>query len=124
MLTRLFSGKGLALGGSISLPCQYKHGDRVVTQDMKWIHSPAKELDFIVSSDKIPSACGDECYIIASSWIKRWMEYGKGNADLKSVGPIDSSHLVELDGDKLAMRSDIESKTDYRCVNKVMWYVQ
>jgi hypothetical protein len=95
-------------------------------QDPHFEHDATKEMDFILSCDKIPSACGDECYFISSAWIKRWMEYGKGKAPLQSVGSIDNSHLVECkdsSGTKTEnmIRLDIESKVDYRCVNKVMW---
>jgi len=116
MLTRLLSSTGL--GSSI---CKYKHGDVIISSDPNYSHSSDKEMDFIVSCDKIPSECGDECYVISSAWISRWMAYGKGKAALKSVGPIDNNHLIEESGDKLLIRPDIESKVDYRCVNKVMW---
>ena len=113
MLTRM-----LSMGGST--PGKYKHGDSIVVFDKAFNHTPEKEMDFIVSCDKIPPQCGDECYLISARWIKRWMEYGKGKGTLKSVGPIDNQDLVDEEN---KTRADIEQKIDYRCISKVMWYV-
>jgi hypothetical protein len=104
-------------------PGKYMNGDSELSVDKHFNHSPDKEMDFIVSSDKIPPQCGDECYLISAIWIKRWMEYGKGKAPLKSVGPIDNQHLVGTAGEETKTLIDIKSKIDYRCINKVMWYV-
>lgn len=114
MLARVLSAKGSLLG-------RYKNGDATLMKDKSFKHDPEREMDFIVSSDRIPPQCGDECYLISAVWIKRWMEYGKGKAPLKSVGPIDNEHLVEEGKNKTLV--DIESKVDYRCINKIMWYV-
>lgn len=116
MLNRLFAGIGRSHGNGA-----YKHGDKIMSRDKTFEHSPNKEMDFIVSCDKISPECGDECFIISSRWIKKWMEYGKGQADLSSVGPIDNNHLVEMNGNKLVIRVNIVPKVDYRCVSKVMW---
>jgi hypothetical protein len=104
-------------------PGKYKHGDSILVLDKTFNHIPDKEMDFIVSCDKIPPVCGDECYLISAIWIKRWMEYGKGKATLKSVGPIDNQHLVEMGDSEHKTCIDIAPKIDYRCISKVMWYV-
>ena len=96
---------------------RYKNGDSIIEYDKKFEHSCLNEMDYIVNCDAVSPRCGDECYLISTTWVKRWMEYAKGHKMLKSVGPIDNNHLVENN----KTRIDIESKTDFRCVNKMMW---
>lgn len=103
---------------------KYKNGSALLQWDKSSSHSPQRELDFLLACDKIHPQPGDECYLISSHWMKQWMEFAHGRAELKTVGPIDNSSLVERvegESNKYRTKTELEFRVDFRCISKVMW---
>lgn len=86
-------------------------------------HNPKEEFEHVEKVDSQRFNPGDECYLISAQWLNDWIKFSMSYRTRGSAGkapqPINNSMLLDVSG--AHVRTDVQSKHDYREVNQKVW---
>lgn len=85
--------------------------------------SRKEELIFVNKEESSrPFEAGEECYLINSKWLAKWLKYCSSNSYRKArkyPGPI--SNYLLVDEDHRCLKSNLKLKEDFRPVKEKVW---
>jgi hypothetical protein len=97
----------------------YAPDGTLVAHNKNFHHSKADELDFVSGHDTVVMSGGDECYVVSSDWLQKWIGYIRNDV-ASPVGPITNLPLVDPIN-TFQVKSNIAVKKDFRPVCKSVW---
>ena len=97
----------------------YSPDGDLINFNPKFHHSASDELKYVSSHDIVVMSGGDECYVLSTAWLQKWISYAKGQLQ-GPIGPISNLLLVDP-GDTFKVKKALVVKKDFRPVCKNVW---
>lgn len=99
----------------------YKDCDHFIREyDENFRPSVSDQFKFVSQYDKNKLYGGDECYLMSTEWLNRWVEFVRGAGI--TMGPISNDNLVERNEyGSYKLKAHVRVKSHFRPVNKVVW---